>query len=356
MFKRIVAPIATLALLITLIVWLASGSSTQPQNAHWQSGWQTVSSFKHARRAPAAVAYGGYLYIVGGIDGNDQYVRTVEYAHIEDDGTLGPWQAATQLNVGRFYNAVVTANGWLYTLGGGSGERGHENYPLDSVERAKINNDGSLGPWKVTGQMNTARRGLKTVLHGNTLYAIGGYDGRFLKSVERVTLNEDGSLGEWRMEPHESLIDRYIHSAAIHGDTVYLLGGHMRDPAKASYGDVEISRIQPDRSLSPWQIEPHALLTPRLVAEAFTLNNHLYIAGGHTGSDRLTSVEVAPIRVDGSLGEWRYTTPLSIARSAYAVATYQNHVYVMGGGGDDTPLNSVQMASANYRGDLGMMR
>ena len=356
MLKRIVVPVVTLALLITLIIWLTNGSSTQPQTEHWQSGWQAVNSFNYARRAPAAVAYGNHLYIVGGIDGNDRYVHTVEYAQIQNDGTLGPWQASSDINEGRFYNAVVVDNGYLYTLGGGSGERGHENYPLDSVERAKINSDGSLGTWEVISHMNTARRGLKAVLHRNTIYAIGGYDGQFLKSIEHATVNEDGSLSTWQMEQHESIIDRYIHSAAIHDDTIYLLGGHMRDPAKASYGDVESSHIQPDQTLSQWQIEPHALLTPRLVAESFTLNNYLYIAGGHTGSDRLTSVEVAHIKANGDLDNWRYATSLPIPRSAFAIATHQNHIYVLGGGGDGVPLNSVHIATANYRGDLGIVR
>lgn len=351
-----VLPVSALALLVSALIWLASGSSTQPGNNQWQSGWQTLNSFNYARRAPAAVAYGNHLYIVGGIDGDDRYVHTVEYAQIQGDGRLGPWQVGSDLNEGRFYNAVVAANGWLYTLGGGSGELGNENYPLDSVERARINSDGSLGPWQLMSQMNTPRRGLKAVRHHNTLYAIGGYDGQFLKTIERATLNEDGSLSAWQAEQHESIIDRYIHSAASHEETLYLLGGHMRDPAKASYGDVESSRIQPDQTLSAWQIEAHALLTPRLVAEAFTLNNHLYIAGGHTGNERLTSVEVARIKANGELEPWRYTTPLPAPRSAYAVATHQNHVYLLGGGGDEQPLNSVQMATANHRGNLGVRR
>jgi hypothetical protein len=353
MFKRFVLPVIGLALLIAAIVWLASGSSTQPKNQQWQRGWQTENPFNYARRAPAAVVYGNHLYIVGGIDGEDHYVRAVEYAQIGHNGRLGPWQVSGDLNEGRFYNAVVAANGWLYTLGGGSGERGHENYPLNSVERAQINNDGSLGPWQVVSHMTTARRGLKTVLHHNTLYAIGGYDGQFLKSSERAALKPDGTLGSWQVEQHESIIDRYIHSDTRHGDTLYLLGGHMRDPGQASYGDVELSRFQPDQRLAPWQIEPNALLTPRLVAEAFTLNNYLYIAGGHTGSDRLNSVEVARIKSNGELEPWRYTTPLPQPRSAYAVATDKNHIYVLGGGGDGPPLNSVQMASANHHGDLG---
>ena len=73
------------------------------------------------RRAPAAVAHNGYLYIVGGIDGNGHYVQPVEYAPILENGTLGKWQRTSPIIEGRFYNAVVAFNGYLYTLGGGSG-------------------------------------------------------------------------------------------------------------------------------------------------------------------------------------------------------------------------------------------
>lgn len=353
MFKPTTLAGIGLVLLIATIVWLASGSSMQPQTPQWQSGWSVEQPFHYARRAPAAAIHSNHLYIVGGIDGEGRYVDTVEYARIADNGRLGPWQAGSKLKQGRFYNAVIATDGWLYTLGGGSGERGHENYPLDSVERARINDDGSLGEWQVVSQMTTARRGLKVVLHHNTLYAIGGYDGQFLKSTEHALLQQDGGVGAWQVERHESLIDRYIHAAALHRDKLFLLGGHMRDPGKASYGDVESSQIHPSQHLSPWQIEPLTLLTPRLVAEAFTLNNHLYIAGGHTGSERLNSVEVARIRANGTLEQWRYTTPLPQPRSAYAVATDKNRVYLLGGAGDEQPLNSVLMATSNHRGDLG---
>ncbi len=355
MFKQFAIPVLGLGLLIPLIIWLVSGSSTQPTTHAWQSGWSSETAFHYARRAPAAVVYNNHLYLIGGIDGDGHYVQTVEYAQINGNGRLGPWQLSSNLNQGRFYNAAVASNGYLYTLGGGSGERGHENYPLDSIERAPINRDGSLGPWQVVSHMTTARRGLKLVLHQNTLYAIGGYDGQFLKSSERAVLNGDGTIGEWQKEQYESLIDRYIHAAARHKNRLYLLGGHMRDPGQASYGDVESSQIQPDQTLSPWQIDPHPLLTPRLVAEAFVINQHLYIAGGHTGNSRLNSVEVTHINTDGTLAPWRYTTPLPQPRSAYAVAvaTDKNRVYVLGGGGDELPLNTVLMATANHRGELG---
>lgn len=348
-------PIAFIFILVAgaTFVWLVNGSSNQAKQSGWVKGWREVTPFQLPRRAPAATTYNGYLYVVGGIDSDGRYVQPAEYAPILADGRLGQWRQTSSLVEGRFYNAAVAHNGFLYTLGGGGGAPGDQNYPIASVERAMINGDGSLGPWQTVSRLTTPRRGLKTVLHGNTLYAIGGYDGRFLKSTEQATILDDGRLSEWRMAQHESIIDRYIHSAAAADDVIYLLGGHMRHPDTPSYSNVESSRIQADRQLAPWRIEDHGLLSPRLVAAAFTLGNHLYIAGGHSGSERLTSVEMARIDNTGALAPWRHTTPLPAARSASAAATDGNYVYLLGGGGDGHPLNSVVMAGANLQGELG---
>ncbi len=346
-------PLVALTAFVALFIWLINGSSTQPQRHQWVAQWQTLEPFQLGRRAPAAAIYGDYIYIVGGVDGEGNYVKVVEYAPILANGQLGPWRQTSALGEGRFYNAAIAHNGYLYAIGGGTGALGEGNYPLNSVERAAIRADGSLGPWQADTPMDTARRGLKAVLHGDTIYAIGGYSGIFLKSIERARINADGSLGPWIEERHKSLIDRYIHSAAIHGDQIYLLGGHMRDPATTSYGDVEIATIGIDARLSPWRIEPRPLLTPRLVAEAFVLGDYLYIAGGHNGQQRLTSVEVSRIKSDGHLSPWRQTTPLPIPRSAFAVASQGPYVYLLGGAGEGVPRNSVHMARLGLRGELG---
>ena len=353
-FKTWLAPALIIAL-IAAVVWLAGGSSQQATLPGWQPGWGAATSFNYPRRAPAAVAHNGFLYVVGGIDGRDHYVHAVEYAPILKNGALGRWRLTSELIEGRFYNAVLAHKGYLYTLGGGAGPTGAANYPITTVERARIHADGSLGPWEAVGEMEIARRGLKAVIHDDTLYAIGGYDGSFLKSVERARIGADGLPGRWIVEKHESIIDRYIHSAAIYKDRIYQLGGHMRDPRQTSYGDVESAQIKMDSSLSQWSIETNALLTPRLVAEAFTLGRHLYIAGGHTGNERLTSVEISRIGIDGALSPWRQTTPLPSPRSAFAVATSGRSVYVLGGAGDNGPLNTVDTAIADNKGNLGVI-
>lgn len=357
-FTAPLVPFLVVIVLIGLFIWLSTGSSPTPHQANWINSWREMAPLHFPRRAAAATSHGDYLYVAGGIDAQDHYVTTVEYSRINTDGSLTPWQQTSALNEGRFYNAVIAFGTYLYAIGGGTGQRGADNYPIASVERAPILADGSLGPWQVETPLTTPRRGLKAVLHDNTIYVIGGYNGQFLKSTEHARITPDGRLSAWQLDAQQSHIDRYIHAATGRGDQLYLLGGHMRNLQQTSYGDVESTHINSDGTLQPWQTEAHPLLTPRLVAEAFVLNHYLYIAGGHNGGDRLTSVEVSRIQNDGRISPWRYTTAMPTPHSATAVATHGNRVYVIGGGGDDNnnSLAQVHMAEQNVRGDLGYRR
>ncbi|MEQ6342777.1 MAG: hypothetical protein M3A44_14300 [Gammaproteobacteria bacterium] len=342
------------ALLIAVLMFLLFNSSATPQNdPGWVSGWKPVNNFHLPRRALAAAVAGDYLYVVGGINDNDEYVKEVEFTRINADGTLGEWQTTSNLLEGRFYLAAVTLNGYLYALGGATGPRGDDNQPIASVEKARINPDGSLGPWQLENYLTTPRRGLKTVTYKNRIYAIGGYNGIFLKSVERAEINPDGTLSGWQLEKEESVIDRYIHSAAILGDKIYLLGGHVRDPQKVSYGDVEMASIGSDGALQTWRIEPTSLQTPRFIATAFAMNDYIYMMGGHDGQFRLDSVEFAPIDANGQVGDWLFTSQMKAARSAAAVAIHKNAIYLVGGMDANRALDTVEMAVQGKGGQLG---
>ena len=335
---------------IAVLFYNRPGTSI-PDN--WEPVWKMTQSFNIPRRALAAVATHNHVYVIGGVDANGDYATSVEYSTIGDHGELGPWRATSSLNEGRFYLAAVVSGSYIFALGGGSGAIGEDNRPVATVERAKINSDGSLSEWKILPDMHLPRRGLKAVSVNNRIYAIGGYSGVFLKSIEHAAVEPDGALGSWQVDPQQALLDRYIHSAAVNGQYLYLLGGHVQRTDKMSYGDVESSKILDNGYLSPWNIEKSHLLVPRFIASAFALRGHLYMVGGHNGGNRLKNVEFAPIHTDGRIGDWRATTPLNIARSAAATAVYGDYVYVAGGMSNDRVLNSVEMATAISNGQLG---
>lgn len=310
--------------------------------------WQSEPAFHYGRRAAAAASDGRYLYVVGGIDDKDHYVTEVEYARVLDNGNLGAWKTASRLNEGRFYLAAVYCRGFLFALGGGSGPRGSDNVPTATVERAAVHADGSLGPWQRAAYLTTPRRALQAVVHGNTIYALGGYNGVFLRSSESAEVGSDGRLGVWHKEPVEATIDRYIHSAAIDGDRVYLFGGHVESGNTMSYGAVELSTIQ-DGHLGAWQVEASPLNVPRFMAAGFSLRHRLYILGGHDGSQRLASVESTLLDSSGHAGHWRFAPLLPAARSAPAVAVSGSTPYVLGGMSDSGVTNSVWRGRVNVR-------
>jgi N-acetylneuraminic acid mutarotase len=317
--------------------------------------WMPATAFQQPRRALAAAGSGNHIYVIGGINDKDEYVRSVEFTTINSDGSLEPWRKTSSLIEARFYHAAVSVNGYLYTLGGAIGARGNENIPIASVERAKILGDGSLGPWRAENYLTTPRRGTKAVAYGQHIYAIGGYNGEFLRSIERADINDDGSLSQWKLENEQANIDRYIHSATIFGDNIYLLGGHVHDDNKVSYGDVEMSHITRDGSLSPWEIEQTILREPRFIASAFAMNNYIYILGGHNGATRLNSVEVAALTTAGHVDSWEYTATLPSGRDGTAVVTQDNYIYVLGGIDDNNVLNTVDMIEQAADGQLGIV-
>lgn len=320
----------------------------------WNYQWETQQPLQIARRALAAAVSGDYLYALGGIDAEGRYVNNVEFAHILPDGRLEAWQFTTPLRAGRIYHAAVAVRGDLYILGGGQGELGDSNTPVATVEKAHILTAGQLGEWQPEATLTTPRRGLQVVTYHDTLYAIGGYNGTFLKSIERAQVSNQGTLSAWNPESRHAVVDRYIHSAARLGDALYLLGGHVQGSQRMSYGDVEMARIGEGDQLISWDIEKTSLRTPRFMASAFALGQYLYMLGGHSGGNRLASVEFAPVDHNGHVGLWRLTTALPEGRSATAIAVRGADVYVAGGVSDTGLLASVIRARADNHGHLGI--
>jgi len=346
-------PLLFVVLLAIIAIFSLKAKQDEIDKPIFVLGWQEAAPFIEPRRALAAATFNNYIYVLGGIDATNNYVRSVEYTKINANGSLNKWHKTSKLNEGRFYLAAAAINGYLFAIGGAIGALGENNIPVATVEKAKINPDGSLGPWTLTEELTTPRRGLTANQYDNRIYALGGYNGIFLHSVEHATVNDDGTLNKWQLSPQQSKIDRYIHSSAIAGNHLYLLAGHMKNDRTVSHGDVEVSRIADNGELSEWQVESTAPLTPRFIASAFSLGNYLYILAGHDGAKRLNSVEFAPINQNGDVGQWQLTAPLNSSRSGTAVITHNNRVYVLGGINQNKVLNSVETAIQSKDGNLG---
>jgi hypothetical protein len=136
----------------------------------------------------------------------------VYWTTIEADGSLGPWQVS-QVSLSELWwsssFAVTVAQGYLYPLGGFA-PIGRGNVYHESVERAPINADASVGPWQEIAAFPVERWNLEAVVVGDYLYALGGHTTSWEEAsdrVERALIHSDGSFGPWELivdaSPHD---------------------------------------------------------------------------------------------------------------------------------------------------------
>ncbi len=325
-----------------------AASATPPAGKFWIADWKKAPSISIPRAGTAILAHNDMLYLIAGVDGKD-FLKTVEYAKINADGSLGEWQQGPSLNEERGFIDAVIHDGSIYVVGGGNGPNGHNL--LKSTERAKILPDGTLGPWVTEKSMMVVpRRCSKVVATKTSIYTFGGYGGTLLDSVEHADFLPDGSLGEWKLEDKSMLMQRYVNGVKKVGSNAYVIGGH--DATKGvGITDVEWSPLGTEdkrnwQATSPLQIGRYGL-------SEVAHGDYLYALGGLTGLEFLDSVEKSKVNADGTLSAWQMTTPLNVARGMFSVVEYKNHIYIIGGSNRSEYLNSVEYADVNQAGDFG---
>ena len=301
-----------------------------------------------ARSGAGAVVDRGHVYLMGGINGA-KFLKNMEYATLLKDGGIGAWKEGPKMHMERGFTTAVVSGDWIYLLGGANGQNGMNL--LATVERVKINPDGSLGPWVLEPDlMQTSRRGTVAVAYKNYLYAMGGYSGIFLSSVERAKVKPDGSLGPWIYEPNEMNDARYIHGAAIHGNTLYVVGGH-NEATGGALKSVEYCKIQPDGSVGLWH-RTSPLNEARYLTASAVVGDYLYVFGGFNGKTYMQTVEKAKIKKDGSLGPWQMTASLSVPREGVAPIVNGNTIYLIGGSNRSGYLASTDVGKVGASGNI----
>jgi len=246
--------------------------------------WQIIDTLPAPRWQHESIAVDGHVYVVGGST-SDQDLAEVIYAQIQADGTLGPWQTTSPLNQARSRFALASANGFLYALGGSYGS----TY-LNSVEYAQIQADGSLGPWQMTSALTKPRNGLDVVAVDGFLYVLTGFNlnDTYISSTEYAAVQPDGTLGQWQITASLN-IPRGLPAAVTNGDSIYVFGG-TSGPGHDGVAISEVAAINSDHTLGPWQFT--ASMQPyRAGSAAVWANGYAYVMGGATFGTFLINVE-----------------------------------------------------------------
>jgi hypothetical protein len=152
------------------------------QNGALSGGWGDMPPLPAPRAYHAAVAAtpftaaidtsstAAYLYALGGLDAAGAPSTAVYFAEVDLDGTVQPWQQTTPLPAPlRSASATIFA-GWIYLVGGADAQ----GMAVSSTWRAPVNQDGTVGAWQATASIPTPASHGSVVSFGPFLYAVGG--------------------------------------------------------------------------------------------------------------------------------------------------------------------------------------
>jgi N-acetylneuraminic acid mutarotase len=323
-------------------------------------GARPMANLATARTNHASVSVGGALYVIGGIQSGTSELGSVERATFHADGALATFTTlvGAGLTTPRARHSAVVIGSSVYVIGGA-----HAGSTRGDVERATLDASGALSAFTpVAGvTLTTPRAGHATALVGNFIYVIGGSDsaGHALASVERATLGGDGTLSTFVPLPDVTLATaRQLAASVVIGDSLYVLGGF--DTTGAGLGSVERASIAGDGTLGSFAALTGINLAAARGAFAGALfGGALYVAGGQSsaGAGLLDTVERAPINADGTLQSFATvaSTTLVTARSGHSAAVVGNSLYVLGGSDGTTSLGGSEVATIAAGGTLSAL-
>jgi hypothetical protein len=186
----------------------------------------------------------GQLYVVGGIDDTGAPTTTVHHASVELDRSNPVWTEVTPLPQPLHSMGVTVFRSWLYVAGGA----GPGNSPSDAVYRARIEEDGGLGPWETQPSLPVAVAYAPLAQSAGVLYVPGGETGTFAPGDAALTATRTSEIwyarldlrtgvipaASWTANPGSLIKNRSSHTAVVAGGWVLVSGGLYNGAANSS--------------------------------------------------------------------------------------------------------------------------
>ena len=285
------------------------------------------------RQYPGSIIANGYIYVIGGHDGTNP-VSTVYYAKLNADGSTGAFAATTAITAARYGHTSVTANGYIYVLGG------YNSGVQSTVYYAKLNANGTVGSWNTTTALSAARYTHSSVVANGYVYVIGGNDGSVQTNVWYAKLNADGTLGNWNSTT--ALTEgRFAHSSVVANGYLYVIGGNN---GTSDQSTVYYAKIQADGTILGGWYAGGALTVAKAYLSLVVVNGYVYAIGGSAQP----YTYYAKLNANGSVGAWTgAANNLPDVRSMHSSVTANGYVYVLGGYDGSNVESTVYYASTS---------
>lgn len=302
------------------------------------SSWCANPNMPTTRTGVGVAAYNGWLYLVGGTSGNSTEYSTVYYARVNGDGTLGSWITTSSMNSARYSHGVEVWNGYIYATGGCTDvSSGNCTAYTNTVEYAPINANGSLGAWQYTDSFTTISSQHGSAMWNGYLYVMGGCIAGLCTYTDRVqytAISSAGALedGSWSTTTTFSESARRWHNMHVYNGYLYIIGGRTWQPFFRN--NVQYAQINANGTIGAWTVDTDNFSSGRRNFASEIYGGYIYISGGMTSdvsSSDIDTVEYAAINSDGSIGSWSTTTSLPTEVAWHDMFAANGYLYSVGG-------------------------
>jgi hypothetical protein len=322
--------------------------------------WRAEAPLPESRAYHSVATANGRIYVLGGLRYDSKTGAVIYYdstvsAAMGPDGRLGSWVAEPSFSGGRSGAASTASDSCIFLVGGSSSSGNSVKY-FDDLQYAHILGNGGLSRWTTaTKHLNTARSNLSLVAiktdKGTFLNAVAGVtqigaDTVHLDTIEVARVQNDCSIGDWKIAAYHLKGGRSSPQALIDRNTMIVIGGWGDLDGIDVYSDAQTTTLRPDGSPEPWRTAASRLVSgiyghaTAIAAPANGVGPSLLLSvGGEVGSGAYADwISFAYIGqgqpYPESIGAWQIagTGKLPSGRAGLAVVQSGERLYVIGGG------------------------
>lgn len=320
------------------------------------SAWTAQTSFTTARYGLSAVAYNGYLYVMGGLNGST-FQNDIQYHAFGASGAIsGAWTTSSKTITAAAYMGAAVNAGYLYLAGGCTAGALTCTSTSNSVYYAPLASSGDLNATLTTnGTSFTNSRGMlgMAILNGN-MYVSGGWAGSstYYSDVQYAPVNTNGSVGSWTSSPATLSTTMGGIGLAASGGALYVTGGYDGTTYYTSTQTAEVNNGGIGL-VGGWTTSGTSFTTGRETHSTVAYQGYLYVIGGFDGTNKLTSVSYAPLNGDGTVGSWTVDShSFTNGRYDLSATAYNGFMYILGGTDGSTYYTDIQYAPIGGSGGL----
>ncbi len=142
--------------------------------------WETARALPQAVHSGGAVIFRSTIYVAGGATADNEPVSKVYKAKIMEDGQLEEWETLPELPYGVAHHGFVAFGGYLYSVGGETGivlpDAGEGNSGTKQIFYSKINlRNGDIDDWTLNpAELGKERSKHSTLVLGGSLFVSSG--------------------------------------------------------------------------------------------------------------------------------------------------------------------------------------